>query len=312
MVVVRPLSTTSRSPRERLVRSCRTGTSVTPPHLCSAARLIGERQRMVKSLDAAYGNAVADDYDATYAGFDVSDAQLALLAALAGDGHALEIGVGTGRVAIPLARKGVTVTGVDPSQTMLDILRSKDVECLVATRCGTIETMEGGSAFTLVYAPFNVLFMLSRDGAQSNFFSQAASVLLPGGHVVVECFVPRPGSRLVDGSNPAFFPAARHIEVRSVTPDGISLLISDNDQTQQVWQFNEVILRSDHTMHMVPSTIAYLEPEQIDALAFRAGFQLVSRHSDWEGSAYTHEARKHVTVYAMSPDEETAPCQTTM
>ena len=57
--------------------------------------------------------------------------------------------------------------------------------------------------------PFNVLFMLSRDSAQTNFFSHAASVLLPGGHVVVECFVPRPGARLVDGSNPAYFPAAR-------------------------------------------------------------------------------------------------------
>lgn len=250
----------------------------------------------------AYGNAVADDYDITYANFNAGEAQLALLAALAGDGHALEIGVGTGRVAIPLARTGVDVTGVDPSQRMLDILRSKDAEGLVETRCGTLETMVGGRAFSLVYAPFNVLFILSRDGPQANFFAHAASVLSPGGHVVVECFVPRPGTRLVDGANPAFFPAGKHIEVRSVTPEAVSLLISENDQAQQIWQFNEVILRSDHTLHMVPSTIAYLEPEQIDALAYRAGFEFVSRHSDWEGSAFTDEARKHVTVYTLRLD----------
>jgi len=253
---------------------------------------------------ANYGDAAGDEYDTTYEGFVVSTTQLDLLARLADGGKALEVGVGTGRVAIPLARRGVQVTGVDPSELMLARLRAKDLDRTVTTWCGTLETMrDHRSIFSVVYAPFNVLFLLSREGAQANFFIDAGAILTRHGYVVVECFVPRPGIRLVDGANPAFFPQGRHVEVRSVTPERVSLLVSDNDQEQQVWQLNELIFRSDGSHRWVPSTIAYLVPEQIDTIAYEAGFELIERYSDWDGSAYNSDSRKHISVYKMKDSE---------
>lgn len=247
-----------------------------------------------------YGDAAAADYDATYGDFKVEKPQLDLLVELSGTGQALEIGVGTGRVAIPLAQRGVAVTGLDPSQAMLKMLREKDHQRSVTTYCGTLESIMGAHLYNLVYAPFNVLFYLPRGGSQEHFFDNAASVLCEKGYVAIECFVPRPGIRLVDGPKPAFFPCREHIEVRSTTPNRIALLISENDQEHQVWQWNEVTLHIENGISIVPSTIAYLRPDQIDIMAAAAGFEMLYRYSDWAGTPYTQASRKHVTVYRRS------------
>jgi SAM-dependent methyltransferase len=249
------------------------------------------------TTETTYGDAAAEDYDITYGDFEVEKPQLDLLVELAGNGRALEIGVGTGRVAIPLAQRSVAVTGLDPSQAMLDLLHEKDHQHAVTAYCGTLESIRGVYAYNLVYAPFNVLFYLPRGGSQEHFFDDAASVLHEHGYVAVECFVPRPGIRLVDGPKPAFFPCHRHIEVRSTTPKRIALLISENDQEQQVWQWNEVTLHVENGLSIVPSTIAYLMPDQIDAMAASAGFEIIHRYSDWGGTPFTQASRKHVTVY---------------
>ncbi|MCD2099432.1 hypothetical protein [Rhodococcus rhodochrous] len=153
-----------------------------------------------------------------------------------------------------------------------------------------------------MYAPFNVLFLLDQKIAQQRFFHNAAALMGGGGHVVVECFVPTQQTRLVDGPNPAFFPASKHVEVRSIGLDTVTLLVSENDSSSQVWQLNEVTLRHGQGVHIVPSTIAYLTCEQIDDLAAAAGFSRVSRTADWNGHAFTNQSRKHISTYALNKE----------
>ncbi|WP_239395525.1 class I SAM-dependent methyltransferase [Frankia sp. CiP3] len=179
--------------------------------------------------ESTYGDAIADTYDDLYGTFLADPVQIKVLADLAGDGPAVEIGSGTGRVALPLARVGVPVVGIDASGEMTRQLhRSAVAEGLAVT---AVEA--DAAAFTvadpvpLVYAVFNTFFLLADRDVQARFLAQAAKALGDGGALVLETFVPRPG-RLPDGPHPGVFPADSTVVVKQRGTERVVLFAATN------------------------------------------------------------------------------------
>ncbi|NNE11485.1 MAG: class I SAM-dependent methyltransferase, partial [Ilumatobacter sp.] len=164
--------------------------------------------------DSTYGDAFADVYDDWYA--DVSDVTTTvdMLLALAEGGEALELGVGTGRLAVPLARSGrphgVAVTGVDSSEAMLERLRRRDTDGLVTTALGSMARDLPGGPYRLVFAAYNTIFNLRSARDQAACFASVADVLVPGGRFVVEAYVPDVHDQGRDDSD---------VSVRTLTTD---------------------------------------------------------------------------------------------
>ncbi len=138
---------------------------------------------------AFYGERWADVYDERHGSLDPA-AAVEFLAGLAGDGPVLELAIGTGRVALPLGARGITVQGVDALAAMVARLRAKPGGESILVTIGDMAGVPVTGQFTLVYLVFNTLFGLLSAGRQAECFHNVARVLGPGGAFVIECFVP--------------------------------------------------------------------------------------------------------------------------
>lgn len=168
---------------------------------------------------ATYGQSISNSYDNLYGDFAPSASQICALAEFAGDGLAVEAGSGTGRVTVPLARMGVRVIGVDAAPSMADVLREKARGLPVEAVCADAADYRASEPVALVFAVFNTFFLLAGESVQERFVGCAAEMLQPGGRLVLETFVPRPG-RLPDGPNPGVLPEHSDVVVkRWVTED---------------------------------------------------------------------------------------------
>jgi SAM-dependent methyltransferase len=198
----------------------------------------------------------------------------------------LELGVGTGRLAIPLAERGLAVTGVDASATMLEHLAAKPGGGQVAAVLGDMaDPPVGDAAFAVVFVAYNTLFNLVADGAQQRCLASAAALLAPGGAVVVEAFVPDE-----DGS------ASDAVTTRRVTADQVVLSVSRSDPARQeaLGQYVDI---TEAGIKLRPWHIRWSTPEQIDEMAAGAGLALEHRWADWAGTAWSGDAPAHVSVY---------------
>jgi SAM-dependent methyltransferase len=137
-----------------------------------------------------YGELWADVYDEEHAFMRPPENQLDLLAELAGDGRALELGIGTGRVALPLAARGVAVEGIDASPSMVARLRAKPGGTAIPVAMGDMASLEIRGPFRLVYVVFNTIFALHTQDSQLACFQRVGEELELGGSFVLECFVP--------------------------------------------------------------------------------------------------------------------------
>lgn len=244
-----------------------------------------------------YGDRFAADYDEVYADFPPDHGQIEFLRERANGGAAIELGAGTGRIAIPLASAGVPVLGLDYSAAMLDRLAQR-------SKALPVETLVGDAAsfacpqrkFNLAYGIFNFLFLLPTRDAQLQCFRCVRSVLNAGGKFVVEAFVPIPDSYLPDGPQPGFFPDRTGVSVRSISPKKLSLFASSNDATRKIWRIQEVLF-SDEGFKLLPYDMHYMTAEEMDELAAQAEFTLVERFEAWNGSSFSAESRKHISVY---------------
>ncbi|MEV5682842.1 class I SAM-dependent methyltransferase [Streptomyces sp. NPDC052164] len=211
------------------------------------------------------------------------------LAHLAGEGAALEFAIGTGRVAVPLAERGVSVTGVELSQPMVEQLRTKADEATVPVVIGDMATTVVSGKYTLVYLVYNTISNLLTQAEQVECFRNAARHLAPGGRFVVELWVPELRK----------LPPGETATVWQSEPDYIGLDTYDVLRQHVVshhFRFDETtratLLRSPHR---------YIWPAELDLMAQLAGFELETRHADWEGAAFTAESRSHVSVYRIPP-----------
>lgn len=256
----------------------------------------------------SYGAAFADVYDDWYDGVSPVDTTVATLTELCGHGPVLELGVGTGRLAIPLGRK-VAITGIDASPEMLDVLRRRDVDGIVSTVQGDMVNDLPGGPFSLVFVAYNTFFNLTADGAQQRCFAAVHDRLTQGGRFAIEAFVP---------TDPA--PDGDQIDVRSMTADRVVLSISRFDgpgqrADGQFIEFTESAARfEDDTspssnqssrqsrsqrpgVRLRPWSIRYARPAQLDEMAAAAGFELEYRWADFARSPFNDDADRHVSVY---------------
>ncbi|MEU0114395.1 class I SAM-dependent methyltransferase [Streptomyces bobili] len=210
------------------------------------------------------------------------------LTELADGGRALEFAVGTGRVAVPLAERGVPVTGVELSRPMLGQLRTKADETVIPVVVGDMATTRAPGAYTLVYLVYNTIANLLTQAEQVACFRNAARHLGPGGRFVIELWVPElrrlpPGREATVGrSEPGYILLDTYDVVRQHV---VSHHFTFGESGRQA--------RLDRTPHR------YVWPAELDLMAQLAGFRLESRHADWTGSEFTAESPSHVSVYRL-------------
>jgi SAM-dependent methyltransferase len=209
------------------------------------------------------------------------------LAELAGDGAALEFAIGTGRVAVPLADRGVPVTGVELSVPMVERLRTKADETTIPVIIGDMATTVAPGEYTLVYLVFNTISNLLTQAEQVECFRNAARHLGPGGRFVIELWVPELRQ----------LPPGRSATVWQTEPGYVGLDTYDVLHQRVVshhFHFDESDrARLDRSPHR------YIWPSELDLMAQLAGFELESRHADWSGDEFTAESRSHVSVYRL-------------
>jgi SAM-dependent methyltransferase len=211
------------------------------------------------------------------------------LAELAGGGPALEFAIGTGRVAVPLSRRGVPVSGIELSPPMLEQLRTKvDAETIPVVVGDMASALAAGAGtFTLVYLVFNTISNLLKQAQQVACFRNAARHLRSGGRFVIELWVPElrrlpPGQRATVGHTEGGYIALDTYDVLHQRVVSHHFHFGEGRQAR--------LFRSPHR---------YVWPAELDLMAQLAGFELESRHADWSGSEFTADSPSHVSVYRL-------------
>ena len=207
------------------------------------------------------------------------------LAELAGDGRALELAIGTGRVAVPLAERGVPVTGIELSQPMIDQLRTKVDETTIPVVVGDMASAEAPGTYSVVYLVYNTISNLLTQAEQVACFRNAARHLTPGGRFVIELWVPELRK----------LPPGQEATVWHNEPGYIGL--DTYDVLHQLVVSHHFRFGEDVEARLYRSPHRYIWPAELDLMAQLAGFELESRHADWNGAEFDTESRSHVSVY---------------
>jgi len=234
-----------------------------------------------------FGERAASVYDQRAAGmFDpaVVTPVVQTLADLAGQGGALEFGIGTGRIALPLAERGVRVAGIDSSEAMVARLRAKPGGEDIEVAIGDFATTRVGGEFSLVYLVFNTIFNLVTQDQQVACFENAAAQLSSGGRFVIETGVP-------DLQN---LPVGQTIIPFRADPEGIGFDVYDV-VTQRFSSQHYVF--ADGRVEAHPVEFRYAWPSELDLMARLAGLRLRDRWAGWQREPFTSLSRAHVSVY---------------
>lgn len=232
----------------------------------------------------------ARDYDTPGTGMfapEVLDPTVDRLAALAAGGRALEFAVGTGRVAVPLAARGVPVTGIELSQPMIDRLRTKVDEATLPVVAGDMATTRAPGEYALVYLVFNTISNLLSQAEQVACFRNAARHLRPEGRFVVELGVP----------DLRVLPPGQAGLVFSVEPGYLGM--DTYDVVAQHLVSHHVRYGAGREARLFRSPHRYVWPAELDLMGQLAGFVLEARHAGWTGAPFTAESRSHVSVYRL-------------
>ena len=248
--------------------------------------------------DATYGDRIADVYDAWYgASPALGDlaATIDLLASIAGAGPALELGIGTGRVALPLSAAGIQVQGIDVSQAMVDRLRAKPGGDRIPVTMGSFADFSLADRFSLIYVVFNTFFGLRSQEQQIACLRAIVRHLGPGGVFLMEAFVP----------DPSRFDRGQRISAIRVDEDEVSFEVSTHDLVAQSTVSQHVVIREDG-IRLHPVRIRYAHVAELDLMARVAGLRLRDRWADWDRSAFASDSAKHISVWEVDPDPDRA------
>ncbi len=237
--------------------------------------------------DDHFGEPVAARYDETSADMfapEAVDPVVDFLAGLAGEGTALELGIGTGRIALPLAARGVPVSGIDLSEAMVARLREKPGGADIPVTIGDFATSRVEGTFAVAYLVFNTIMNLTSQDEQVGCFENVARHLEPGGSFVVEVGVPEL-RRLPPGET-----------VRPFTVTATRLGFDEFDVAAQGLISHHYWLEDD-TFRSVSVPFRYVWPAELDLMARIAGLTLRERWSGWGREPFTGESRAHVSVW---------------
>ncbi|HEV7757468.1 MAG TPA: class I SAM-dependent methyltransferase [Acidimicrobiales bacterium] len=233
----------------------------------------------------SFGDEESRRYDALDTRGD-EDETAAFLAALAGERAALELAVGTGRIALPLARAGVRVDGIEQSPHMVDRMREKPGGDAVEVTLGDMSRVTTGRTYGLVYLVFNTIGNLITQDDQVRCFENAARHLTDDGVFVLECRVPTAPSR----------PGHQFVDAEHVGTDEVVLGVSRYDPVTQVLDINHVHIAADGVV-LRPIRLRQAHPPELDLMARLAGLRLRHRWAGWNGEPFTATSWRHVSVY---------------
>ncbi len=235
--------------------------------------------------DETYGERIASIYDDLYSAYD--PAMITCLHELANGGPALELGIGTGRIALPLHASGVPVCGIDASPGMVAKLHAKPGGENIQVKIGSFAQAQYTEKFALVYIVFNTFFALLTQEEQLACFASAAEQLSPAGVFVIEAFVP----------DMTRFTGGQTIRAVEVETDLVRIDVTIHDPlTQQVTSSHVHIDPSG--VHMYPVKLRYAWPAELDLMARLAGLSLKQRWGDWDQTAFNANSTRHISVYA--------------
>ncbi|MFG2003846.1 class I SAM-dependent DNA methyltransferase [Spirillospora sp. NPDC048911] len=237
--------------------------------------------------DGYFGERVAATYDESSAEMfepDVVEPAVDVLAELAGDGRALELGIGTGRIALPLARRGVVVHGIDLSHAMVARLRAKPGGDAIGVTIGDFATTRADGTFSVVYLVFNTIMNLTTQAEQVACFGNAAAQLEPGGCLVIEVALPDL-RRLPPGQN-----------VVPLHTSSTSWAFDLYDVATQTMSSNYVeVIDGRGEYRSIP--FRYVWPAELDLMARLRGLRLRARWAGWTREPFTSESRGHVSIW---------------
>ncbi len=216
---------------------------------------------------------------------DVINPVIDVLARLAGQGRALEFGIGTGRIAIPLVERGIDVAGIELSSPMIRHLHAKIPVDRLPVAEGSMATTSLPGSFSVVFVVFNSISNLRTQDEQVACFLNAAQHLEPGGRFVVELFVP-PLRQLTPGATAVPF---------DVSDEHVGL--DTFDLVTQECVSHHFTRRADGHYDYGVGHFRYIWPAECDLMARLAGLELESRHADWIGTPFTAESSQHVSVW---------------
>jgi SAM-dependent methyltransferase len=238
---------------------------------------------------STYGDHIADVYDAWFHPPSDPGAAVDFLAELAGSGPALELAIGTGRIALPLATRGVEIQGIDASAAMVAKLREKPGGTDIPVTMGDFADVQVEGRFRLVFVVFNTLFALLTQDDQRRCLRNVADHLTDDGVFVVEAFVP----------DLARFDRGQRVDARQVELGRAFLEVSRHDAGNQRVSSQLVVLE-ETGFRMFPVELRYVWPSELDLMAELAGLRLRERWGGWNREPFTGELT-HVSVYERAP-----------
>jgi SAM-dependent methyltransferase len=239
---------------------------------------------MEDKVEEVYNQRLADVYDHWFGYFD--EAAVGVLEGLAAGGRVLELGVGTGTVALPLAARGVRVEGIDASPEMLAALRAKPGGAELPVTLGDFAVVDVEGEFSLIYVVYNTLFALQTQEEQVRCFRNVAARLVTGGAFVVEAFVP-------DLSQ---LSAGRGVRLLHMTDERVGIKIFQHDPVGQKLKSRHVVFDQAGS-RLFPVEVRYAWPSELDLMARLAGLRLRERWGDWRRGGFDAKSEKHVSVY---------------
>jgi SAM-dependent methyltransferase len=235
---------------------------------------------------AAYGDRIAEVYDSWYAVPSDTEDTVKFLSDLAGPGPVLELGIGTGRVALPLAQRGHEVHGVDASEAMAEKLRTKTGGKNIPVTIGDFAELDIVGEFSLVYVVFNTFFALLSQEDQVRCFSNVARLLREGGVFLIEAFVP----------DMTRWDRDQRVETRRLGDVSIVLDAAKHDPVEQRVASNHLVV-SETGVKMYPVRLRYAWPSELDLMARLAGLRPRERWGGWRREPFTASSAKHISIY---------------
>lgn len=234
---------------------------------------------------STFGELNAADYDERHDP-GTTEESVDFIAEIAGPGKILELAIGTGRISLPLAQRGLDVRGIDGSPDMVAKLREKPGGDTIPVSIGDFADVDIEGSFDLVFLMFNTLFNLTSQSEQVRCFRNVAAHLNDGGAFLVEVFVPDV-TRFTDG---------QMMRATRVDFDSLWFEAAKHDPVRQLIEHQRVRVTADG-VRMIPLPMRYAWPAEIDLMAKLAGLELENRWGGWDRSSFTAKSDKHISLY---------------
>lgn len=235
---------------------------------------------------STYGERIAPIYDLLYPAGEETEEAADLLGGLAGGGAVLELGIGTGRFALPLAARGVDIRGIDVSESMVAQLRAKPGGSAIPVDMADFTAIPGRATYSVVFVAFNTFFALPDQEAQVACMASVAEHLEPGGAFVLDAFVP----------DPTRYDRGQRTSTSLLAGDWILMESAVHDPVEQKVRSVHALISAAET-RLYPVELRYASPAEIDLMARLAGLRLEDRWGGWTEEPFDAASERHVSVY---------------